>query len=275
MLGKTRLKKKNLNLKMSKIAIGQTQKQNKKINMSVQSCNYCKEQGHRIHAMDEYGVYLADESGERIISCPVIIAKNLAKEKRMKKVEMEFPPLPGSTRESLSAWSGVTEKLTRGIAISLKEKKQKEWEDRKAEKEAKQRAWEERHVEKMTVKYGPLWHWQVKDTPEDIDTARDLRWDEEEVRRIQDEEDYYVQREREEQWKKEWEQEHKEKEERRAKMTPEERRQDEWDEEEEMDDELWGMSCDRERHQSCERQRQTIEKELYEMNGWPWPPKRF
>jgi hypothetical protein len=237
----------------------------KKINMSTQSCNYCKEKGHRIHAMDEYGVYLADANGERILSCPIIIAKNSA------KVEMEFPPLSGSAAPA-SEW---TVGLSRAITTSLKEKKQKEWMNRKAEKEAKRRDWEERHVDRMKVKYGPLWHWQVKGTHEDVSLAINLRDEEEEEKRIREEEEYYKQQEREEQWQKEWEQESKETEERRAKMTPEERRQDEWDEEEEMDNDLWRMSCDNEMRNCFQRELMTEEKIMYEKNGWPWPPKRF
>jgi len=237
----------------------------RKFNISSQTCNYCKEKGHRIHAMDENGVYLADENGERILSCPVILAKNM----RMKKVEMEFPPLTGSA--PATEW---TIKISRAILASVKEQKQKRQADRKALVEAKRRTWAERHVEKMKVKYGPLWYKQVTDTPEDSLIACELRFSEEEQERIRDEEEYYRDREQEEKWNKEWEQENNEKEERRSKMTPEERMQDEWDEEEEIDNDMWRMSCERERLENCERKKRMEEKKVYEENGWPWPPKK-
>jgi len=215
--------------------------------------------------MDENGVYLTDESSERILSCPVILAKNM----RIKKIEMEFPPLTGSA--PATEW---TIKISRAIYGSLKEQKQKKQTDRKALVEAKRRAWEERHVEKMKVKYGPFWYRQVTDTPEDSLTAGELRFNEEEQERIREEEEYYREREEEEKWNKEWEQEIKEKEERRAKMTPEERMQDEWDEQEEIDNVMWKMTCESVRLENCERKRQIEEKKVYEKNGWPWPPKR-
>jgi hypothetical protein len=57
--------------------------------MSKQTCNYCKESGHRIHAINAQGVYILGEDGERVLACPLLIQKEEQKTKRSKKAALE------------------------------------------------------------------------------------------------------------------------------------------------------------------------------------------
>jgi len=191
--------------------------QKRKINMSKQTCNYCKGLGHRIHAMDAFGVYLVGAEGGRVLACPVLVEKESLKSR---EVDEEFPSLPGQKGVAASA---ATLALPRAIAAAVKNQKRTEWLLAKELNKQKKREWEERHVERMKNKYGDLWHREVAGKNEDCDVARNLRSDEchteycEEGRLYQEETEIRAK----------WEKEDKEREERRAAMTEEEKRQEE------------------------------------------------
>jgi len=210
-----------------------------KINMAKQTCNFCKETGHRIHAMDTYGVYLVGTDGERILACPVLLEKEKKKTVVSKKVEDEFPALPGT---KVSALSEATVLAAKGIAGAIADQKKAEWEQRKqakanweqakALKNAEAKAARDAETEAcMYAKYGVIWNWKVKGTDEDSDLARLRREEDEERDRLEEDAFYYAQKEAEEVELKA----QQERWARRALMTPEEARQDEEDEEEELE----------------------------------------
>ena len=162
----------------------------RKIDMSKQTCNYCKGLGHRIHAMDAFGVYLAGADGERILACPVLVERETINVKRVTKAEEEFPALPGQKGVAASA---ATLALPSAIAAAEKDRKQREWLAAKELKEQKKREWTERHITRMEQKYGDKWHEEVKGKEgEDCDYAREKREMEEQMR-----EDEFEQEERE------------------------------------------------------------------------------
>lgn len=236
----------------------------KEIDLSKQTCNYCKENGHRIHAMDAFGVYLSDCDGQRILACPILVAKKV---KLQKTVEEEFPALSGGATSPSAATVGIHQ----SIENAKKEKRHQDWLDRQAQKEAKQRAWQERqrqkeleHVENMKIKYGPKWHWCVKDTTEDTSSARQLRdeWEEAEYRREEDDDA-----------EADYRQKHAEREALRAHMTPQERWRDE-DEENEDLEAAWEEECSYNEYVShnatAAAKRQ---QDYYKEQGWFWDPR--
>ena len=167
----------------------------RKIDMSKQSCNYCKLLGHRIHAMDAFGVYLVGTDGERVRACPVLVERA----KRDTRAKEEFPALPGQKGVAASA---ATLALPGAIAAAEKDRKQREWFAAKELKEQKKREWTERHVKRMEQKYGDNWHQEVKGKEgEDCDYADRLREKDEEKERIwedafeQEEESAFMERE--------------------------------------------------------------------------------
>lgn len=237
------------------------------IDMSRQTCNYCKALGHRIHAMDPYGTYLCSETGERILACPVLIGKQTA----------DFPPLAGSTvtPEAATWTASVTCLISSGISAAVKERKAKEQAVWLKQKEENKMHREQRHSEKMENKYGPRWHWVVKKTTEDCETADQLRFhDEEEARRIREtmelRRDWFEQ----EQEKKSAEKEAA-REARRATMTKEELEEDDAAEMDEMSDWLDSHSSDWYNNFRIRQDEELREKELYEKNGWTWVPARY
>lgn len=203
--------------------------QKRKIDMSKQTCNYCKGLGHRIHTMDAFGVYLVGADGERILNCPVLIERETINVKRVMKAEEEFPALPGQKGVTVS---DATLALPSAIAAAEKDRKQREWFLAKELKEQKRREWTERHVKRMEQKYGDKWHQVVKDKEgEDCDYAREKRDTEERIW-----EDEFEQEEREA--FEAWEAKRAARAEARSAMTREEAMQDEEDEEEDMDCDL-------------------------------------
>lgn len=224
-------------------------------------CNYCKEEGHRIHK------YVG--SGERVVTCPILIRKEGGSKKQ--NVDEEFPPLPGvsATAESTEVACGIMKAITE----AKKKKKQSEWAEREAVKKEKKEKWEQYQMVKLEEKYGPLWFRHVEGTKEDLVQADILRneWDRE--RMFREEQEYYIQEEEATEWKKKWEKERKEREDLRALMTYEEREQDIWDEDEEMDADLWADQCSMERQMENYRLYQLEEKALFEAKGWVWLPK--
>jgi hypothetical protein len=205
--------------------------QKRKINMSKQTCNYCKVLGHRIHTMDAFGVYLVGSDGERVLNCPVLIDKEKINAKRAMKTEEEFPALPGQKGGVASA---ATLALPGAIAAAEKDRKQREWLAAKELKEQKKRAWTERHVKRMVQKYGDIWYNAVAGTTEDCDVARGIRSYEEYNEMVEEDRTYHEDRERDAEHRAKWEKEEKEREERRSTMTEEEK----WREEEEYEDAL-------------------------------------
>ena len=233
------------------------------IDMSRQTCNYCKALGHRIHAMDPYGTYLCSElSGGRILACPVLIGKQMA----------DFPPLAGSvvTPEAASWTASVTCKISSGISAAVKERKEKEHVAWLQQKEEKKMHREQRHSEKMQNKYGPRWHWIVRNTEEDCEIADQFRCqDEKEAIRTSEELElrqnlYDLEREkklaeREAVWQA-----------RRATMTFQELEQDDAAEANELADWLDSHSSDWYNSFRIRQDEELREKELYKKNGWVW-----
>lgn len=128
---------------------------------------------------------------------------------------------------------------------------------------------------RMFAKYGPKWHWQVKDTEENSGFADHLRYNDEEWERKEEDDFYYTQKEAEEEWESNYLKERDERLTRRAFMTVDEAWQDEWDEKIDQDDALWCSSMDDSRQESLRMDARNREKAEYEKNGWPWPPKEF
>lgn len=232
----------------------------KEIDMSKQTCNYCKENGHRIHAMDAFGVYLSDCDGQRILACPILVTKKV---KLQKTVEEEFPALSGGPTPSSAATVGIYQ----SIETAKKEKRHQDWLNRQAQKEAwqeKQRQKELEHAEEMKIKYGPKWHWCVENNPdEDCNHAYTLRckWEEEEMR-LEDEE-YYQQREEEKREEVEYLQ-------KLSECAG-------WQEEDDLADELeasWLAEClTNESAQNAHRYLQRKREEYYQEMGWLWDPR--
>lgn len=213
----------------------------RKIDMSKQTCNYCKGLGHRIHAMDALGVYLVGADGERVLACPVLVEKETFKEKRATKAEDEFPALPGQKGVAASA---ATLALPSAISAAEKDRKQREWLVAKELKEQKMREWTERHIKRMEQKYGDKWHEEVKGKEgEDCDYAREKREMEEQMR-----EDVFEQEEREA--FEAWEAKRAARAEARSSMTREDAMQDEEDEEDEMDCDLEAAKLEHEFYSS-------------------------
>jgi hypothetical protein len=198
----------------------------KPIDMSKQQCNYCRGVGHRIHTMDAFGVYINDQAGNRVLACPVLIARE-AKEEEL------WPELSGNVQSRSAA-----RELVRNQRV--KEEKQRQriaWKERQENKNAlvKQRqenknalvkASEEAHVQAMMEKYGKFWYRKL-DEKEECSTASNIRANE-------DYEEYCIEgrllyelRQRESVINAKWEKEDKEREERRATMTEKEKRKEE------------------------------------------------
>jgi hypothetical protein len=245
-----------------------------KINIAKQTCNYCKGSGHRIHAMDEYGVYLLTVDGEQILACPTLLEKDKKKTVVSKKIEDEFPALPGAKTATLSK---TTLLIAKGIAGAIADRKKAEWVERKQAKAIREQIKADKEKEKnadmqklMYAKYGPKWHWQIKDTEEDSGFADHLRYDDEERERREDDAFYYAQKEAEDEWEANYLKERDERLARRVLMTKEEEEQDIWDE---QYDDLWVSTANDYYHESRIVTANKREKEEYERNGWPWPPK--
>jgi len=238
-----------------------------KINMAKQTCNFCKEAGHRIHSMDPYGTYLIGVYGERILACPVLLEKERKKTVGSKKVEDEFPALPGT---NVSVLSEATVLAAKGITGAIADKKKVNWEERKQAKALKKAEKDADMQKRLYAKYGPKWHWQVKDTEEDSGFADHLRYDDEERQRREDDTFYWAQKEAEDEWEANYLKERNERLALRTLMTEEEAHCDVCDEEEEQYDDLFANDYYHESRVSSANKR---EKEEYERNGWPWPPK--
>ena len=248
-----------------------------KINMAKQTCNFCKETGHRIHSMDPYGTYLIGVDGERILACPVLLEKERKKTIVSKKAEDEFPALPGTKVATLSE---ATVLIAKGIAGAVADQKKAEWVERKQAKVIREqiKATKEKEKEadmqkRMYAKYGPKWHWQVKDTEDDSGFADHLRYDDEERERREEDAFYYAQKDAEDEWEANYLKERDERLAQRALMTEEEAIQDEEDEEDDIYDDLWASTANDLYHESLVAASNKREKEEYERNGWPWPPK--
>jgi len=232
------------------------------IDMSRQTCNYCKALGHRIHAMDPYGTYLCSETGERILACPVLIGKQLA----------DFPPLANSvlTPEAASWTASVTTKISSSISVAVKERKEKEHAAWLQQKEEKKMHREQRHSHKMQNKYGPRWHWIVEKTEEDCETADQLRChDEKEADRIIEQMELRSEL-REEEAEKRLAEREAARQARRATMTKEELEEDNAQEMDEMSDWLDSHSGDWYNSFRIRQEGELREKALYEKNGWVW-----
>lgn len=234
--------------------------------MSKQTCNYCKGKGHRIHAMNAKGVYILGDNGERVLACPVLIKKEEHNTKRIKNVDEEFPALPGQ----MGGATVATVNLVNAIDNAIKDKKHKEWLDRKAQKEARELAKAEQQSKEMETKYGPRWAWVVMKTDEDNSIASSIRYDymvatmerEAEEDRVAEE----TEREYEEQEKKKRE----ERKARRALMSAKDATLDKEDEANDLEAK-WESEClQHEYMQQIYRDSMRRDKETYAANGWTW-----
>ena len=234
--------------------------------LSVKTCNYCKENGHQIHAVGPNGALVKGDDGEKVLACPLLIAK----EKRRgvnKPVSAtasrdEFPPLSlscavtGTVGSTGSSWSRVvaanlspeemnaSEKSAREVEAfshALAKKKKDRYLEIKAEKEQKRLDWEERYSKRMQDKHGEMWYQVVKNTEDDNAFAASIRSKKVEEERAREDDYFYAQRE----FDMKLEEEERE-EARRSLMTREER----WEEEDQhMDDiydEIWREMVNRE-----------------------------
>lgn len=227
--------------------------------MSRQICNYCKENGHRIHALNP--------DGERILACPVLIQKE---EQKRKKADADFPPLCGSDTTNWNSSYAIAS----GISAAKKEKNKKEWQLRETAKKEKQILWEQRYEMRMMKKYGPLWFWQVEGTAEDNACAMCFRDHAERERMAKEEENYWNEVALQEAENNKFIQAEREREAKRALMTEAERIVDEQEEEDDLDVNFDIYQMDWERGKRYCQMMENEEKAEYEKNGWPWPPKR-
>lgn len=283
-----------------------SQKKKVTFDLSKMSCSYCKEEGHRIHAVGSNGIYVKGEDGERVLACPVLIAKEERKTahvafKKPVRVplqvtnnKVDFPALSVVTRQAPApvttfTWSSmVAASLSpedmdassksaievKAFSDALANKKREKYLEIKAQKEQKKKDWEERYSKRMYDKYGPSWHWSVKKTADDNDFAASLRSKEEEEERQREEEEWYFQNESDRKFEIEWEQEQAEREARRSQMTTEEKWEEEREYMDELEDGLWNATMDDERSTHYYQQSMLAQKAEYEANGWPWPPAR-
>jgi hypothetical protein len=243
------------------------------IDMSKQGCNYCKEKGHRIHAMDQFGVYLKGEDGERVLACPVLLRK------APKKVE-DFPDLSSKPMSKSEIRAKAVANLTKDQAIADKKQRHEAWLAREArreekalrEKEEKVRA-EKEYVVNMYTKYGPRWHKQVENTADDSPMASNMRYADEEEEYRRECEQEWEERQAEKEEDERYEMERKGREARRALMTPKEARQDEQDEEDELEDGWLGQCASNEHHYQLHASELRALEAAYKANGWPWPTK--
>ena len=169
----------------------------RKINMPKQQCNYCRELGHRIHKMDEYGVYVLDAAGQRVVVCPKILAKPVER----------FPALSGGELSK----SEIRKIAAGNLAKEEKVRRHKEWLERQAFKEANKKA---------------------VAAEEDCHSTRTLRSRDEYEEMCQDERAFQEDTRRDRDLQAKWAREDKEREERRATMTEKEKQQEEeeWEE---------------------------------------------
>jgi hypothetical protein len=242
------------------------------INMSKQDCNYCKGKGHRIHAMDQFGVYLKGDDGERVLACPVLLRK------APKKVD--FPQLSGKPVPKSEIRAAAAANLVKDQAIADKKQRHQDWIDRQARREAKAiRDAEEKlkadkvYLVNMYNKYGPYWYRQVRETADDSPIAEKMRYDEEEEEYRRECEQEWEERQAEKEEDARYEMERKEREARRALMTPDEAQQDEQDEADELED-AWHTECSSNEYK-CRvyASKMRAQEAVYKVNGWPWPPK--
>ena len=283
------------------------QKKKVTFDLSKISCSYCKEEGHRIHAVGSNGIYVKGKDGERVLACPVLIAKEerkaagpVALKKPVRALvqvqainnEADFPALSATTAQAPApatafTWSSMvaanlspedveassnSAKEVQALSDAIANKKREKYLEIKAQKEQKKRYWEEHYSKRMYSKYGPTWYWCVNKTADDNDFAASLRSKEEEEERQREDDYYYIQSEINRKIDLEWEQEQAEREVRRSQMTDEER----WEEEHEYMDELehglWSATMDDEGSTYYYKQSMLAQKAQYEANGWPWPP---
>lgn len=231
--------------------------------MSI-TCNYCKAAGHRIHAADQFGTYLLGPDGQRILACPVLIRKD---QKKVKTVEEEFPPLPGSNAVA----ADYTATLIQAIASATKEKKQQEWLDRENLRRISREKREVKQGLALYNKYGSTWFFSVCGNPkEDSGYASRLRDQHEEEDRKREDQMYYENEARE----AEWEVSRKERSAKRATMSADQARLDEEAEEEEDEDAWIADANSREYALYMHVSAQQLEKNHYDTMGWPWPPVR-
>jgi len=147
----------------------------RKFDLSKEECRFCHDLGHRIHQQDSTGKYVLDDHGERIVLCPVLLKKN----KRHTSVEDQFPTLSGvMSEESRDADSAIlTARNQEKFENWLRREKLKK--ERTKERAAKMLEWDKSQGVILAEKYGPRWHWQVKDTREDSEYAEGLRYHDE------------------------------------------------------------------------------------------------
>jgi len=243
----------------------------RKFDMAAQTCNYCKGKGHRIHAMTPQGVYIKGPDGERVLACPVIVAKSSALPS--KNVDEEFPALPGHA----GTVSEATIKAMNGINGAIKDKKQKDWLNRKAQKEERERinaerenAKQEAHSKQMEEKYGPRWAWVVTNTPEDNSIASEIRLEYWLERLNSNAEEIRLEEEMEKEQLELYKKERLERKARRALMTPEEARQDKWEEKCELEELYDSQSRELEHMQQIYKDSIKEQKAIYKVNGWTW-----
>ena len=223
--------------------------------------------------MNAVGVYIRDADGERVLACPVLIQKVEQKTKRVKNADEEFPALPGQAGGA----SVSTINFVNAIDNANKDKKHKEWLERKAKKEewervkaAREKAALEETAKQLETKYGPRWAWVVTNTPEDNSIASEIRseyWlemlnrDAEEIRRTE---------EMEKELLASYKKERLERKARRALMTPEEARQDKWEEKCELEELYESESVQHEHMQQIYKDSIKEQKAIYKVNGWTW-----
>jgi len=137
--------------------------------------------------MDQFGSYITDEQGERILACPVLQSKGQSKPRSVKRAEEAFPPLPGA-KAVASDWMPVLAMTADGIKTAEKDAKARKWQEWVEKKEKDRQIWRENHRFRMEYKYGPRWFLMVKHTAEDDDSARELRELEEAASFVREEE---------------------------------------------------------------------------------------
>jgi hypothetical protein len=127
--------------------------------------------------MDDFGTYVLDASGERVLACPVLLRRDLATSASTVKplsADVAFPPLPGSSAP-VTEW---TVAVAKGIDAAIREKKDIERAAEKAFKELKRQEWIDRYTARMEAKHGPRWYWLVEKTADDNEHAAYRRGEE-------------------------------------------------------------------------------------------------
>lgn len=240
---------------------------------SKQTCHYCKATGHRIHAMNAVGVYIRDSDGECVLACPVLIQKAEQKTKRVKNADEEFPALPGQAGGA----SVSTINLVNAIDNAIKDKKHKEWLERKVKKEERERVKAAREkaalketAKQLETKYGPRWAWVVTKTDEDNSIAYTIRYDYMVARMERDAEDCRLAEEMEMDEEERDKNKRAQRKARRALMSAKDAILDKEDEAEELEAE-WENGCiQHELMQEYAAIANRREQAFYKTNGWVW-----